>query len=144
MTKFPPALLFAFGLTLAGVHSAAAKDAPAAATKSTLETTLAKDQSGKSPATIFTSADAAIYLHYQGKDLKKGDKIGVAWYIVDGGKTIDKNFKASAGTQEANRNGAEGYFNLAKPAAGFPPGKWRVNVTLNGAQVASHPFTVSK
>ena len=145
MTKLLPALLFACATTLTTLPAVHAKDAPAAtAAKSTLQVTLAKDEKGKNPTTSFTSADNAIYLHYQGADLKKGDKITAVWYIVDAGKGIKKNAKVSEGTQEANRNGAEGYFNLNKPAAGLPAGKWRVEVSLNGAKVGSYPFTVSK
>ena len=145
MTKFLPALFFTFGLALAGIHSAAAKDAPAVAAKSPLQLTLSKDAAGKVPATSFGPADAAIYLFYDGGALQKGDKIHAAWYIVDGGKTITKNAKVSEGTQVADHDKANhGYLNIARPAGGWPAGKWRVDVSLNGARVGSFPFTVSK
>ena len=144
MTKLFPALLFACAVALTPIPAVHAKEAPPAATKSTLLVTLSKDQAGKSPTAAFTSADAAIFLHYQGADLKKGDKISAVWYIVDGGKGIKKNAKVSEGTQEANRNGAEGYLSVTKPATGWPAGRWRVDVSLNGTKVSSYPFMVSK
>ena len=139
------ALLFSFGLALAGIHSADAKDAPAAADKAPLQLTLSKDAAGKAPATSFGPADTAIYLFYGGGGLKKGDKIHAAWYIVDGGKTIAKNSKVSEGTEVADHDkDNHGYLSIARPAGGWPAGKWRVDVTLNGAKVGSYPFTVTK
>ena len=145
MTRFLPAWLFALGVSLTGLSTVDGKAAPAAAAaKSSVQITLSKDPAGKTPAASFGPADAAIYLFFEGDSFKKGDKIQAAWFIVDGGKTIDKNFKVSEGTQTAQREKDKGYLSIARPAAGWPAGKWRVDVSLNGARVGSYPFTVTK
>ena len=142
MMKSLVPLLIVLSLALTGVRAVAAKEAPAA--KSALQVTLAKDPAAKTPATTFGASEAAIYVTYQDADLKKGDKVTATWYIEDGGKTITKNVKVSESVQTEERAGAPGYLNLNKPAAGFPPGKWRVEVAVNGAKVGSYKFMVTK
>ena len=122
--------------------SAQAKET-AAKGKPPLHANLARDTKGKE-ATAFTSADTNVYIVYHGDALKKGDKIRAVWYIEDGGKAIDKNAKVSESTNVANRDNAEGYLNIAKPAAGWPTGKWRVDLFVNDASAGSYKFTVSK
>lgn len=109
--------------------------------KTPLHANLAKDTKG-AEATTFSSADANVYLIYHGDALKKGDKIRAVWYIEDGGKTINKNAKVSESANVANRDNAEGYLNLAKPADGWPKGKWRVDLFVNDAPAGSYKFAI--
>ena len=135
-------LLASMTLAMALAVTAQAKEA-AEKGSAPLHANLSKDTKG-TEAKSFSSADANVYLVYHGDALKKGDKIRAVWYIEDGGKTITKNAKVSESNNVANRNNAEGYFNLAKPTDGWPVGKWRVDMFVNDAPAGSYRFTVSK
>ena len=131
-----PLLLAAF--LVAAVPAAPAKDAAAASSDTV---TLSRKEDG--PATMsFGAGDPAIYATNKGT-LKKGDKVKFVWIIEDGGKTINPNSKVSEYTATANGydNGKE-FSHLDKPAAGWPPGKWRVDVYVNDAKATSAKFTI--
>ncbi len=141
MNKFLASMAVTLGLALGGTQVVLAKDAAA---KAPLHANLSKDTKGAS-ATSFGSADPAIYIVYHGHALKKGDKIGASRYIEDGGKTITKNAKVSESAPlVADRDNAEGFLNLVRPATGWPAGKWRVDLFVNGVEAGSYRFTVGK
>lgn len=104
--------------------------------------TLSKKEDG--PAmTGFSASDPAIYATNKGEKMKKGDKVRFVWIIEDGGKKIKPDSKVSEYTATANGydNGKE-FSHLDKPAAGWPLGKWRVDVYVNDAKATSAKFAI--
>lgn len=131
---------------VAAVPAAQAKEsktkasAPAVVSSGTV--TLSKKEDG--PAlTNFGAGDPAIYATNKGDKMKKGDKVRFVWIIEDGGKTITPNSKVSEYTAIANGldNGKE-FSHLDKPAAGWPLGRWRVDVYVNDAKATSAKFAI--
>ncbi len=133
-------------LLVAAVPAAQAKESktkassPAVVSSGTV--TMSKKEDG--PAmTNFSASDPAIYATNQGEKRKKGDKVRFVWIIEDGGKTVNPNVKVSEYTAVANGydNGKE-FSHLDKPAAGWPLGKWRVDVYVNDAKATSAKFAI--
>ena len=139
-----PLLLIA--LLVAAVPATQAKESktkassPAVVSSGTV--TMSKKEDG--PAmTSFSAGDPAIYATHTGDKMKKGDKVRFVWIIEDGGKTITPNSKVSEYNTVANgyNNGKE-FSHLDKPAAGWPLGKWRVDVYVNDVKTTSAKFAI--
>ena len=139
MMKHLALLLFLSGPLLAISPLAQAKDAATAAT-GTVHMSTKEDGP---PTTAFGASTASIYATNFGEKMKKGDKVKFVWILEDGGKTVNPNSKVSEYTAIANgyANGKE-YSHLDKPAAGWPLGKWRVDVYVNEVKTASVKFTI--
>ena len=145
MIKFlaPPLLLL--GSLLAAVSPVQGSDSktkdPATKPAPPLHATLST-KSGGAATSAFSASQPQLSLDYQGVTLAKGDKVRAVWIIEDGGKTITPNAKVSEFTLAADGPTGKGNFHLAKPAAGWPLGKWRVDVYVNDVKVESLKFTV--
>lgn len=129
-------LLFVGGLAAADVSPVYARGGAVP-----LHVTLT-DKTGGRAVAGFAATQPQIFLDYQGETLAKGDKIKAVWFIEDGGKGITPNVKVSESTLVADAPRGKGGFHLDKPAKGFPPGKWRVDVYVNDARIESIKFTV--
>ncbi len=98
----------------------------------------------KGPATTsFSAGDPTIYATCQRAKPAKGDKVRFVWIIEDGGKTINPNSKVSEYTSiGTDLSNAKEFSHLDKPAAGWPLGKWRVDVYVNDVKATSTKFAI--
>ncbi len=144
MIKYLVVLLLLGGSLMAGAPRAQAKDTKTKESAAAATATVTMSKKEDSPAmTSFSAGDPAIYATNKGEKMKKGDKVKFVWIIEDGGKTINPNSKVSEYVATANgyENGKE-FSHLDKPAAGWPLGKWRVDVYINDAKAGSARFTI--
>ena len=132
------------GLLVADVSIVQGKEKPkAAAAKAAAAVTLTISKKADGPTTMdFGAGDAAIFATYSGDKLAKGDKIRVVWIIEDGGKTVTPNAKVSEYHSDVEHPGDKGFSQLTRPPAGWPLGKWRVDVYVNDAKAGSAKFTI--
>jgi hypothetical protein len=63
-----------------------------------------------------------------------------AWIAEDVGKMAPPNYKIG---EETLKNGISGSFTLSKPTKGFPVGKYRLELYLEGKLTITVGFTVS-
>ena len=130
-------------------HTPVPRNPPAAAGAKTsgaksnapLTASLAKDDKGKKPATVFSSTDPKIFLVWEDDSAAKGDKLRFVWYMEGG---ASKSKKLTESTSTLPGPGAYSATYIVMPVGGFPVGSYRAEV-YNGAKLAkSLPFTVKK
>lgn len=108
-----------------------------------LEAALAKDNKGTSKTTSFGTKDPSIFVVLSGGDTAKGDKVKVAWIAEDVAGMSSKNKKLTESTQTSLGAGtAFGSYHIDAGKDGFPAGKYRADLSVNGKVIKSLPFTV--
>jgi hypothetical protein len=104
---------------------------------------LAKDDKQK-PTDKFTSDMPKIRAFWNGSGLTAGDRIGVVWVAKDVGIDAPHDSKISQGIVTAYRPDDIGIFALAQPKGGWPLGKYRCELYLNGKLIESLDFTIEQ
>ena len=69
------------------------------------------------------------------------DPLGIRWIAedVDG---VEKDHVIATAKSEPNKQ--SGQFSLSKPTAGFPPGKYRVEIWQSGKEIFREPFKIAR
>jgi hypothetical protein len=104
---------------------------------------LAREPAGE-PTASFSTETPKIYLRWQGQALNADDKIRCVWIAEDVGKAAPANYHVDEAVTTANESQTAGVFTLSKPKAGWPEGKYRVEIYLGTQLVATLPFTIEK
>ncbi|HLY57939.1 MAG TPA: hypothetical protein VKS60_20420 [Stellaceae bacterium] len=86
------------------------------------------------------TADIFCVLEFEGSDTVKA--IRGMLIAVDVGAKAPPNFKVLEKTLDFNNDSGNAKFDFSKPNAGWPVGKYKVDVYLNDKLAKSAPFTV--
>ena len=125
-----------------GAPAAASPGAKGPVAKVPLTASLAKDEKGKQPASVFSKSDPEICLKWTGGMGSKGDKVRVVWVAVDTGGAITKNKKLTESSMTLAEMGQPGSSYISAPKGGFPAGSYRVDVYEGSKVSKSLKFTV--
>ena len=121
--------LFAFGSTL--VHA----DGPK------VEAAIAVDKDTK-PTDSFSASVPKLYAFFRSTGTSKDDKLRGVWIAEDVGDAAPANTKIDESSVTADQDDYYGAFSLSKPTAGWPPGKYRVEIYLNDELATTVKFTI--
>lgn len=111
--------------------------------KKVLRAAVAVDKDTK-PTDSFSADVPKLYAFYIGEALKAGDKLRGAWIAEDVGAAAPKETKIDEATITAETPKDSGAFSLSKPTAGWPVGKYRVDIYVNEKLAESVKFTIAK
>lgn len=104
------------------------------------------DQADSSPVGItdrFTPMSPKIHVVARVKNTKAGTKTRGVWIAVDAIAT--PNYEINSTELVLDQEGtANLHFQIKKPDQGWPPGKYKMDLFINGKLVGSAPFTVGK
>jgi hypothetical protein len=92
----------------------------------------------------FTTDAPQIYAFYVGLALKEGDELKGAWLADDVGDAAPKNSKIGEASIKAKTATDSGAFSLSKPTNGWPPGKYRIEISVNDKVVEKLKFTIAE
>jgi len=92
------------------------------------------------PATEFKPDTPQIVCVWRATGVKPGTSMRGAWIAEDVGKAAPPNYKIG---EETLKNGYLGSFTLSRPTKGFPAGKYRLELYLDGKLGLTVPFTVT-
>ena len=109
----------------------------------TLQLMLVKEV-GDNATTRFTSDSSKIRAAWKGRGLEAGDQIQVVWLAEDVGIDAPKDSKITEAAVTAYKPDDDGVFALAQPKGGWPLGKYRCEVYLNGKLMQTIDFTIEK
>jgi hypothetical protein len=93
------------------------------------------------PATTFPADTAMIYCTWKAEGVKVGDPARGVWIAEDVGAAAPPNYKideASLNLPFANA----GSFSVSKPTAGWPVGKYRLEIYLGKSLSKTVPFVI--
>jgi len=131
MTRIVSALC---GLLLAGSAFAAPHFADIYATDS---------DSGDATDSFGTSAPK-IYVHASMVDIPNGAKMTGTWIAVDTNGVAPANYKIDSSDLTAGTIVNTVNFSMTKPNAGWPAGKYRVDLLIDGKPAGAANFTIEK
>src|ERR1700730_4442633 len=94
------------------------------------------------PKTVFASDTSKIYAMFKTTGAKNGDKIRGVLIAEDVGDAAPANTQVFDKTIDLEGDTDDGDFNFGKPNQGWPVGKYRVDVYLNGELATTTKFTV--
>lgn len=87
----------------------------------------------------FNSAITGLHLRWQKKPQLSQEPVAVRWIAEEVGG-VEKNHLIATSKSESDK--IEGEFSLKKPTAGFPPGKYRVEIWQAGKMIYSKEFEI--
>lgn len=90
----------------------------------------------------FPTTTPKIYGHAGLVDVASGAKIVVSWIAVDTNGAAPPNYKIDSAEFTAGMIDNTATFDLSKPNNGWPIGKYRVEVTIDGKPAGSAKFEV--
>jgi hypothetical protein len=96
------------------------------------------------PTKKFASDISKIRVYWKGVSLKAGDRIRAIWIASDVGIDAPKDSKITDADVTAYKPDDEGIFALGRPSDGWPLGKYRVELFLNGRLAQSLDFTIEQ
>ncbi len=114
---------------------------PAHAKDATVQAAIAVD-GNTTPATVFTPNTPKLYAFFHTKGTKSGDHLRAKWIAVDTGGLAPPNYDIDELGFIANRDDFSGAFSLSKPNNGWPIGKYRVDIYLNGNLATTVQFAI--
>jgi hypothetical protein len=126
-----------FALLIAVVISASVARAGDVKVKVTI-TTGPEDEA----VTSFASDSPKIYAIFKTKGISSGDKVRGVLVAENVGDAAPANTKVLEKTLTLEEDTSDGDFNFSKPDAGWPPGKYRVEVYVNDELATTAKFTV--
>jgi hypothetical protein len=106
---------------------------PDAASKR-LSVSFAKDQFGK-PTTTFSSDTPQIYVRWQGRRLRKGEKVKAVWIAENIGEDFPQDYKVDEASATVESQNPRGAFTLARPEDGWAIGDYRVEFYVDNVLV---------
>jgi hypothetical protein len=108
------------------------------------QATMAKGSDGESPTTVFPRDEEKLYCYVQMRGKTAGAKVSAHWIAVEA-QGVDPNFEIDRSqiALEGDQNLIN--FSLTRPANGWPPGKYRVDLFMGDSSepVRSLPFNVA-
>ena len=126
-------------LALAGGLFAAAS--PARADAPQIESAIAVDGQTQ-PNSVFAPTTAKLNAFFRSTGTTKGDKLRGVWIAEDVGTAAPANTKIDESTLTADEDNFYGAFELSKPTAGWPVGKYRVEIYLNDQLSTTVKFVI--
>ena len=90
----------------------------------------------------FASDVAKVFVVFDAKGSKKGDKIRAVWIAEDVGDAAPANTKIDEATVTAENDDEHGNFSLSKPAKGWPIGKYRCDIYAGNELESSVEFAI--
>ena len=90
----------------------------------------------------FPPTTPKIFGHADLVDVPSGAKIVVSWIAVDTKGVAPPNYKIDSAEFTAGMLTNTATFNLSKPNNGWPIGKYRVDVTIDGKPAGSEKFEI--
>lgn len=115
---------------------------PSKSPTKSLRVVLSKDENER-PTMRFSSDQPKIRAYWQGRGLEIGDRVGVRWLVEDVGLGAHESEITGASTA-VYKPDDKGVFALARPADGWPLGKYRCEIYLSGKIQASIDFVIEK
>jgi hypothetical protein len=94
------------------------------------------------PTTVFTPDTPELRATFQTKETKKGDKLRGEWIADDVGDVAPPNTKIGEKILSLEADNGGGYFTFSKPTAGWPAGKYHLDVYANDKLATTAKFTV--
>jgi hypothetical protein len=92
-------------------------------------------------ASTFAPDIAKIYCTWVADGADLGAPVRGAWIATDVGAAAPANHKIDEASVELSESGT-GTFTLSKPNAGFPVGKYRIEIYLDKRLAKTVPFTI--
>jgi hypothetical protein len=128
-------------LTLALTASLVAFTLSAHADTPKVEGAIAVDADTK-PTDSFASTTPKLNAFFRSNGTAKGDTLRGVWIAEDVGSAAPANTKIDESTITADQDNFFGAFSLSKPTAGWPVGKYRVEIYLNDQLATTVKFTI--
>jgi outer membrane usher protein FimD/PapC len=94
------------------------------------------------PATVFAASVPRLYAYFLTEGTEKGDKIRGVWIAEDTNGAAPANYKIDEATLTSEKDDSSGAFSLSKPNNGWPVGKYRVDVYVDGELEATTKFQI--
>ena len=91
----------------------------------------AKTADGK-PETTYRSNAAQIVVRWRGENLPIGSIVRLAWIAEDVGNIVDPNFVIDRDETEIPSPTFSARFTISRPSDGWAPGKYRVDLFVDG------------
>jgi hypothetical protein len=126
-----------FALLIAAILCASVGRAGAATIKVTMTT--GPDEES---ATSFPADTPKLYAIFKTNGIKSGDKVRGVLIAEDVGTVAPPNTKVLEKTLDLDEDTQDGDFNFSKPTAGWPAGKYRVEIYLNDTLATTAKFTI--
>ncbi|HUI56911.1 MAG TPA: hypothetical protein VLY04_18175 [Bryobacteraceae bacterium] len=111
-------------------------------TKAELGTDKTEKYEPVNPATEFHPDTAQIVCVWTTQGVKAGTALRVVWIAEDVGKLAPPNYKIIELSMKTE-TGVHGSSYLTKPNKGFPAGKYRLEIYLEGELAKTVPFTIA-
>lgn len=134
MKKFNRAALAVFALLLATGVDAAPRFADVTVS----------DSADGDVVTTFGLATPKIFVHAEMVDVPHGSKVSSDWIAEDTGGAAPPNYKIDSVALDAGMLTNVVTFSLSKPNKGWPAGKYRVDLFIDGKAAGAAHFKVSK
>ncbi len=106
-----------------------------------VEAKMAKDQDSK-PTDTFPANVPKVYAFFHSTGTKKGDKVRGVFIADDVGDAAPANTTIDEATLTADGDNYSGSFSLSKPTAGWPVGKYHVDIYVGDDLATSVKFTI--
>ena len=92
----------------------------------------------------FAPDAAKIYVHASMVDIPSGAKMTGSWIAVDTNGVAPPNYKIDSADLTAGIITNTVNFSLSKPNAGWPAGKYRVDLLIDGKPAGAANFVIEK
>ena len=106
------------------------------------EDIVVSDEKGGDAAESFAPDTAKIFLRAHMADIANGSKITAAWIAVDTNGVAPANYKIDSADLVADGAINTVNYSLSKPNKGWPVGKYRVELSVDGKTVNTATFTI--
>jgi hypothetical protein len=93
--------------------------------------------------TQFRSSAPAIFVRWSGDDLPVNSVVRIVWVAADVGDLVEPNFVVDETETEVTTPDFGGRFTLARPPDGWAPGKYRLELYVGEALLATVPVTIA-
>jgi hypothetical protein len=93
--------------------------------------------------TSFTPDTPKIFLNAALKDVPSGSKLSSVWVAEDTGGVAPANYKIDSVSMDSGSLMNVATFSLSKPTAGWPVGKYRVDLFIDGNAAGSVRFKIA-
>jgi hypothetical protein len=110
-------------------------------TQATLGAGATEDDAAAHASTQFTTDTAKIYCLWKAEGIKTSTPVRGVWIAEDSGGVAPPNYKIDEASVTISSS-SSGNFNLSKPTAGFPAGKYRLEIYFGPTLTKTIPFTV--
>ena len=102
------------------------------------------DSEGGDATETFAPSTPKIFVHAGLADVAHGSKVSSDWIAEDTGGVAPANYKIDSVTLDTGILTNVVTFSLSKPNAGWPVGKYRVDLLIDGKPAGAAHFKVSK